>query len=275
MSHASRSAIHARVGGGLAAGALEAERSGHDPDRERAELARDPRDDRCRTGAGAAALACGDEHQVGASERALDLVVGLLGRLAPDVGIRARAEPLGELAPDVDLQRRVVHLQLLDVGVDRDELDPCQAGVDHPVERVQPGPADPDDADNGQVGGRVGARSTPEPRGLLGQRLDPAGRGALLLYHRLLHHRLGLGDGCGRRGRRGRDVLVHDLRGRRAGSRRELGLGPLGLRPAGLLGGRAVRGRFLHVRRLALGGLGGAEQLRERALTHACALSRH
>ena len=36
-------------------------------------------------------------------------------------------------------------VQLLDVGVDRDELDLGDAGVDHPVDRVQPGAADADD----------------------------------------------------------------------------------------------------------------------------------
>ena len=44
-------------------------------------------------------------------------------------------------------------LELLHVGVDRDELDLRDAGVDHPVERVQAGAADSDDADDGEVRG--------------------------------------------------------------------------------------------------------------------------
>ena len=73
------------------------------------------------------------------------------------VGVGAGAESLGQFAADVDLQRRVVHLQLLDVGVDSDELDAREPGVDHPVQRVQSGTADADDADHREVGGGVGA----------------------------------------------------------------------------------------------------------------------
>ena len=64
------------------------------PDRQRAELARDPRDDRRGAGAGASALARGDEDHVRAAKRALDLVVRLLRRAAAEVGIGAGAEAL-------------------------------------------------------------------------------------------------------------------------------------------------------------------------------------
>ena len=86
---------------------LELERRRDDADRERAELARDPRDDGRGAGAGAAALAGGDEDHVGAAQLLLQLVVGLLGRAAPDVGIGAGAEALRQLAADVDLDRRI------------------------------------------------------------------------------------------------------------------------------------------------------------------------
>jgi hypothetical protein len=51
----------------------------------------------------------------------------------------------------MDLRLGVGDLQLLHVGVDRDELDLVDAGVDHAVDRVQPGTADADDLDLGQV----------------------------------------------------------------------------------------------------------------------------
>ena len=56
------------VGGALAPRALEAERRRHDPDRQRAKLARDPRDDRSGAGAGATAFAGGDEDHVRAAQ---------------------------------------------------------------------------------------------------------------------------------------------------------------------------------------------------------------
>ena len=62
------------------------------------------------------------------------------------------------------LTGRVRQLELLDVGVDRDEVDLGDAGVDHPVERVQAGAADADDADHGQVAELSrGARLEPRP----------------------------------------------------------------------------------------------------------------
>ena len=56
------------------------------------------------------------------------------------------------------LTRRVRDLELLDVGVDGDELDLRDAGVDHPVDGVQAGAADADDADHGEVGRGVARR---------------------------------------------------------------------------------------------------------------------
>ena len=93
-------------------------------------------------GPGAAALAGGDEHHVGALERLFDLDPVLLGRLAADLGIAARPEPPGELAADVELQIGVAHEQRLGVGVHGDELDALQAGLDHAVDGVHAAAAD-------------------------------------------------------------------------------------------------------------------------------------
>ena len=54
-------------------------------DRQRADFARDARDDRRRAGAGAAAGAGGDEDHVRALQQGLDAVVVLHRRLAADV----------------------------------------------------------------------------------------------------------------------------------------------------------------------------------------------
>ena len=122
VSQASRSAVNALVGRLPAVAALELERERDDAHGERAELAGDARDDGRRAGAGAPALAGGDEDHVRAAERALDRVVGLLGRALPDVRVGARPEALGDVAADVDLRRGVRDLERLDVRVEADEL---------------------------------------------------------------------------------------------------------------------------------------------------------
>ena len=154
---------------------------------------------------------------------------------------------------------------MLDVGVDGDELDLRQSGIDHPIERVQAGAADSDHLDHGQVGGGLAARHAVEPRRLLRQRLQDRGRlGNRLEANRLGDaFRLGLRVGHCRYGRflllQGKLRNVLDrlfLRLDCLGRRRDLGL-RLGLSP------------------LFLGSLGRAEELRERPFTHARAAPRH
>ena len=69
VSHAARSAVDPGVGLRAPLRPLELERHRDDADRQRADLARDPRDDGRGAGAGAAALAGGDEHHVAAAQR--------------------------------------------------------------------------------------------------------------------------------------------------------------------------------------------------------------
>ena len=75
----------------------------------------------------------------------------LFGGLPSDLGIGTGAEPPRELPPDVELHVRVGEQERLRVGVDRDELDALQAGVDHPVDRVATSAADADDLDHREV----------------------------------------------------------------------------------------------------------------------------
>ena len=136
--------------------ALELERAGDDADGERADLLLgDLGDDGRGAGAGAAALAGGHEDHVGALQRLLDLVAALVGRAVADLGVGAGAEAARELAADLQLDVGVAHLERLRVGVDRDELDALQAGVDHAVDGVGAAAADADDLDDRQVAARV------------------------------------------------------------------------------------------------------------------------
>ena len=134
-----------------AATALEAKGTGHDRDRERTEAARNLRDDRRATGAGAATLARGDEHHVGALEDFLDLVAVVLGGLSTHFRVGAGTEPTSELAADVELDVGIAHEQRLGVGVDRDELAPLESGLDHAVDGVATAAADAGDLDHGEV----------------------------------------------------------------------------------------------------------------------------
>ena len=97
VSTHSRNASSPRLGLQRALLALEAERLGDDGNRERAELAREARDDRRGSRAGAAAEAGGHEDHVGARQRLNERVGVLERRLTPDVRVGPRAEPLGEL----------------------------------------------------------------------------------------------------------------------------------------------------------------------------------
>ena len=121
-------------------------------DRQRADLARDARDDRRRAGAGAAARAGGDEDHVAALQQRLDLVVLLHRRCAAEVRVGARAEPARDALADVQRDVRGRLLQRLQVGVDRDELDALDLGLDHPVDGVDAGAADADDAQDRRAG---------------------------------------------------------------------------------------------------------------------------
>ena len=151
VSHSLRSAVDALLGLPGPAAALEGERPGDDADGQRAELAGDRGDDGRAAGAGAAALARGDEDHVGPLEDLLDLLAVVLGGLAADLGVRPGAQAAGQLAADVELDVGVGHQQGLRVGVHRDELDALEADLDHAVDGVDAAATDADDLDHGQV----------------------------------------------------------------------------------------------------------------------------
>ena len=104
-----------------------------------------------RAGAGAAALAGGDEDHVGALQGLLDLRAVLLGGQPADLGIAAGAQTPGQLAADVELEIGIAHEQRLGVGVGGDELDAPQPGLDHAVDGVDAAAADADHLDDGEI----------------------------------------------------------------------------------------------------------------------------
>ena len=103
-------------------------------------------DDRRRAGAGAAAHAAGDEHQVGALQRARatssrfsSIAWRPISGRAPAPSPRVSFLPIWTLTSDFDAGQR------LGVGVDRDELDALEVLVDHAVDGVAAAAADADD----------------------------------------------------------------------------------------------------------------------------------
>ena len=143
--------LDAGLGLHRAAAALEAERPRDDADRERAEACAIS----ATSGAPPVPVPPPSPAVMNTMSAPLstsfDLVAVLLGGLAADLGVGARAEAARELAPDVELHVGVAHQQRLRVGVDRDELHALQAGVDHAVDGVAAAAADADDLDHREV----------------------------------------------------------------------------------------------------------------------------
>ena len=111
----------------------------------------DPGHDGRAAGAGAATLAGGHEHHVGALDHLFDLVGVVLGGPRADLRVGAGTQTAGELPPDVELDVGVAHQQRLRIGVDGDELDAPEADLDHPVDGVDAATADADDLDDREV----------------------------------------------------------------------------------------------------------------------------
>jgi hypothetical protein len=165
---------------------LEGEGPGDDTDGERVQLTGELGEDRRAPGSRAAALAGGDEDHVRALERFLQLVAALVRGGLAHHGIGACAEPARDLRADVDLDVGVAHEQRLRVGVHRDELDPGEAGIDHPVDGVRAAAADADDLDDCQVIARLISHSRPASASTFGGASDARCDGATLRVRRFV-----------------------------------------------------------------------------------------
>jgi len=78
-----------------------------------------------------------------------EFLLALLGRLATDRRVAARAQAPGELLADVHLGLRFRVGERLQVRVDRDELDAAELRPDHAVDRVAAAATDADHFDAG------------------------------------------------------------------------------------------------------------------------------
>ena len=201
----------------------------------------------------------------------------------PRSGSEPEPEPAGDRIADVQRLVRGRLLKRLQVGVDRQELDPLDLGLDHPVDGVDAGATDADDSQHRSA---RPARST-RGRGRIGTRVHIGGRlgratRRRLLARRRVEHVSGMSDeNAWRRrscGRRDAGAALVDLEAR-AGARASRPAGraaAAGLdwgRSTGAAGSARPASACLRLagRGVVLGGL--AEQICERPLSHARALT--
>ena len=250
VSTSSRQRLDAALALLAAARALEAERLRDDADGQRADFARDPRHDRGGAGAGAAAGAGGDEDHVRALQQGLHAVVVLHRRLrgrAP--GSRPAPRPRVSSAPMWSVRSARRLLQRLQVGVDGEELDALDLGLDHAVDGVDAAAADADDADHGL------AAASARPGPSAGSRV---------------------GRAAARRRRAGRSITFSGISEEKAWRRRSCGEGmrprapPLASRGRAGCGQARVSSRVRRGACLALGRAGASAAARPPRLLRSC-----
>ena len=103
------------------------------------------------TGTGAATFTGRDEHHVGALDHLFDLIAMCFGGGTAHFGVATGTQPTREVASDVEFHIGIAHEQRLRIGVDRDELDALQAGVDHPVDGIDAASAHANDLDHSEI----------------------------------------------------------------------------------------------------------------------------
>jgi hypothetical protein len=123
---------------------LEEERLGDDADGEGADVLGNLCNNRGSAGAGAAAHAAGDEHQVRSLKMLEDLVPILLDRLASDFRAGARSKAARQLLADLHLDVGPRGREGLGVGIDRNELHAAEGLGDHAIDGISAATADPD-----------------------------------------------------------------------------------------------------------------------------------
>ena len=130
-----------------AAAAFKTEGLRHDADGQDARLARDLGNNGRAARAGAAAHAGGDEDHIGVLERLGDLVAALLGALAADLRVGARALTVRQLFADLNFISGGRHVERLLICIHRDKVDTARTGAHHAVDHVVAAAANADDLD--------------------------------------------------------------------------------------------------------------------------------
>ena len=130
---------------------LERERTGDDTNGQCTCFAGELGNHGGRTRTGAATFAGSNEHHVGALHHFFDLFLVCFSRLATNFRVAAGTKATSQIATDIKLDISVAHQKRLCVGVDRNELNALQAGIDHAVDSIHAAAADTDDLDHGEI----------------------------------------------------------------------------------------------------------------------------
>ncbi len=131
--------------------ALEAEGTGDDAHRERPQVACHLGHYRGAAGAGAPALAGGDEHHVRALEDLFQFLPVRLGGGPAHFRIGSRSQAPGDVPAQIEFDVGVGHEKGLGVGVEGDELHPPHPCLHHAVDGVHAASPYPDDLDDGEI----------------------------------------------------------------------------------------------------------------------------
>ena len=131
--------------------AFKHEGLGDHADGENAHIAGQFGDDGRRAGAGAAAHAAGDEYEIRALDDVGNLFAAFLGGVLAHVGVCARAQAFGQFVANLHLGGRFAEGQRLLIGIDGNEIDALQAGINHAIDRIGAGAAHANDFDGGKV----------------------------------------------------------------------------------------------------------------------------
>ena len=112
-----------------------------------AQFTRGLRDDRGRSGSGAAAHTGSDEAHMRAGQTVDDFLDGFFGGGRADLWARTGAQTFGDAGAKLDPRRGVILLQRLRVGVGDDEFNAFQIFLDHVVDGIAACPANTEHGD--------------------------------------------------------------------------------------------------------------------------------
>src|SRR5690606_13007572 len=103
------------------------------------------------TATGATAHAGGNEDHIGATNYLGECIEALFRGTFADFRPASGAKTLGEFVTDPDRYRRLRVQQGLAIGIDHNELNTFNVGLDHAIDSVATTAADADDLDPGEV----------------------------------------------------------------------------------------------------------------------------
>ena len=116
--------------------ALKIERPCNDADGEDAHIPRNRGNNRCCTGSGTFAHACGNKDKISAPELSRNDFTIIISRLTPLGRIGSRAKPVGGFLPDLHPERCFRVQESLTVSIEDDIFNAAYFPVDHVIDSI-------------------------------------------------------------------------------------------------------------------------------------------